>query len=533
MKSSNIGGQAVMEGIMMRHEEEYSIAVRTPDNEIKVKVEPYKSFIEGKKLRKVPIVRGVISFIDSLVVGMKCLLYSASFIEEDEEEKAERAKKEQKMTAEELERHREKEKKQESAMMYGVVALSVVLAVAVFMMLPYFLTDLMRRVTDTVWILSITEALVRVAIFLAYLILISRMKDIQRTFMYHGAEHKCINCIEHGMELNVENVLKSSRLHKRCGTSFLFFVIIVSAILLMFVQMDSRILRIVVRLLLVPVIAGVSFEIIRLAGRSENPFVNALSKPGLALQRLTTREPDAAAGGSGSGESGGDLTKLVVGASPTPHAEILSQVREALAEAGYELEIREFTDYVMPNTALEEGDLDANGTHLVSAGAVHYEPMGIFAGKTDALEAIPDGGSVAVPNDPTNEARALLLLEANGILKLKEGVGLNATKLDIAENPKNLEIQEVEAAQLCNMLPDVDVAVINGNYAIQGGLKVSDALAAETADSEAAQTFANIVAVREGNEEDPGIQALIQALQSEAVKTYIDETYEGAVVAIF
>ncbi|HIV24736.1 MAG TPA: DUF1385 domain-containing protein [Candidatus Scatomonas pullistercoris] len=294
MKSSNIGGQAVMEGIMMRHEEEYSIAVRTPDNEIKVKVEPYKSFIEGKKLRRVPIVRGVISFIDSLVVGMKCLLYSASFIEEDEEEKAERAKKEQKMTAEELERHREKEKKQESAMMYGVVALSVVLAVAVFMMLPYFLTDLMRRVTDTVWILSITEALVRVAIFLAYLILISRMKDIQRTFMYHGAEHKCINCIEHGMELNVENVLKSSRLHKRCGTSFLFFVIIVSAILLMFVQMDSRILRIVVRLLLVPVIAGVSFEIIRLAGRSENPFVNALSKPGLALQRLTTREPDAA-----------------------------------------------------------------------------------------------------------------------------------------------------------------------------------------------------------------------------------------------
>ena len=294
MKSSNIGGQAVMEGIMMRHEDEYSIAVRTPDNEIKVKVEPYKSFIECKKLRKVPIVRGVISFIDSLVVGMKCLMYSASFIEEDEEEKAERIKKEQKMTAEELKRHREKEKKQESAMMYGVVAVSVVVAVAVFMMLPYFLTDLMRNVTDTTWILSVTEALVRVAIFLAYLILISRMKDIQRTFMYHGAEHKCINCIEHGLELNVENVLKSSRLHKRCGTSFLFFVIIVSAVLLMFVQMDSRVLRIVVRLLLVPVIAGVSFEIIRLAGRSDNPFVNALSKPGLALQRLTTREPDAA-----------------------------------------------------------------------------------------------------------------------------------------------------------------------------------------------------------------------------------------------
>ena len=294
MKSSNIGGQAVMEGIMMRHEDEYSIAVRTPDQEIKVKVEPYKSFIECKKLRKIPIVRGVISFVDSLVVGMKCLMYSASFIEEDEEEKAKRRQREEKMTAEELKLHREKEKKQESAMMYGVVAVSIVLAVAVFMMLPYFLTDLIRQVTDTTWILSITEALVRVAIFLAYLILISRMKDIQRTFMYHGAEHKCINCIEHGMELNVENVLKSSRLHKRCGTSFLFFVILVSAVLLMFVQMESRLLRIVVRLLLVPVIAGVSFEIIRLAGRSDNPLVNALSKPGLALQRLTTREPDAA-----------------------------------------------------------------------------------------------------------------------------------------------------------------------------------------------------------------------------------------------
>lgn len=293
MKSSNIGGQAVMEGIMMRHEDEYSIAVRTPGNEIKVKVEPYKSFIECKRLRGIPIIRGVISFIDSLVVGMKCLMYSASFIEEDEEEKEKRRQREAKMTAEELERRREKEKKQESAMMYGVVAVSIVLAVAVFMMLPYFLTDLMRKVTDTTWILSITEALVRVGIFLAYLILISRMKDIQRTFMYHGAEHKCINCIEHGMELNVENVLKSSRLHKRCGTSFLFFVILVSAILLMFVQMESRVLRILVRLLLVPVIAGVSFEIIRLAGRSENPIVNALSKPGLALQRLTTREPDA------------------------------------------------------------------------------------------------------------------------------------------------------------------------------------------------------------------------------------------------
>ena len=282
-----------MEGIMMRHEDEYSIAVRTPDDEIKVKVEPYKSFIECKSLRKIPIIRGVISFVDSLVVGMKCLMYSASFIEEDEEEKEQRKRREEKMTAEELEKSREKEKKQESALMYGVVAVSVVIAVAVFMMLPYFLTNLLRNVTDVTWILSVTEALIRVVIFLGYLILISRMKDIQRTFMYHGAEHKCINCIERGMELNVENVLKSSRLHKRCGTSFLFFVIIVSAVLLMFVQMESPVLRIVVRLLLVPVIAGVSFEILRLAGRSDHPLVNLLSKPGMALQKLTTREPDA------------------------------------------------------------------------------------------------------------------------------------------------------------------------------------------------------------------------------------------------
>lgn len=277
-----------------------------------------------------------------------------------------------------------------------------------------------------------------------------------------------------------------------------------------------------------------------------------------ACAKDDTQEPAGPADGTGSktpeapndGQTAedGELTKLVVGASPTPHAEILAQVKEILAEQGYDLEIREFTDYVMPNTALEEGDLDANyfqhkpyldefntgnGTHLASVAAIHYEPMGIFAGKCDSLDAIPEGGSIAVPNDPTNEARALLLLEANGIITLKEGVGLNATKLDIDENPKGLEIQEVEAAQLCNMLPDVDVAVINGNYAIQGGLKVSDALAAETADSEAAQTFANIVAVKEGNENSEAVQTLIDALQSETVRQYIADTYDGAVVAIF
>jgi D-methionine transport system substrate-binding protein len=239
---------------------------------------------------------------------------------------------------------------------------------------------------------------------------------------------------------------------------------------------------------------------------------------------------------------------LKVGASPTPHAEILAQVKDTLAKEGYDLEIQEFSDYVIPNTSLESGDLDANyfqhkpymdqfnadnGTHLVSVAAIHYEPMGIFAGKSKALADLPDGGSIAVPNDATNEARALMLLEANGVLKLKEGVGLKATKLDVAENPKNIDIVEVEAAQLVNDLPDVDFAVINGNYAIQGGLKVADALAIESADSEAAKTYANIIAVKEGHEKDPGIQALVKALQSDAVKKYINDTYAGAVVPIF
>ena len=286
MKSSNIGGQAVMEGIMMRNQDQYSIAVRKPDQEIEIKVEPYKSVINCKPLLKIPIVRGVVSFIDSLVVGIKCLMYSATFFEEEEDPKK------QEMSEEERKAQEEKEKKQEKAMMTGTLIFSIVIAVAVFMMLPYFLTNLLRQVIASKGIISLLESIVRVVIFLGYLLLVSRMKDIQRTFMYHGAEHKCINCIEHGLELNVENVMKSSRLHKRCGTSFLFFVIIVSAVFLMFIQVESHVWRIVIRLLLVPVIAGVSYEIIRLAGRSENPLVNLLSKPGMALQKLTTKEPD-------------------------------------------------------------------------------------------------------------------------------------------------------------------------------------------------------------------------------------------------
>ena len=247
--------------------------------------------------------------------------------------------------------------------------------------------------------------------------------------------------------------------------------------------------------------------------------------------------------------SGSALAETIrVGASITPHAEILNVVKPILAEQGYDLEVVEYTDYVLPNTATESGELDANyfqhqpylddfnaqnGTHLVSVAAIHYEPFAIYAGKSDSLENIADGATIAVPNDGTNEARALLLLEAQGLIKLREDAGFTATKLDIEENPKNLDIVEMEAAQLPRVLPDVDFAVINGNYAIQGGLKVADALASESVESESAQTYANVLVVKEGRESDPAIQALLKALQSQEVKDYINETYDGAVVALF
>ena len=290
MKSSNIGGQAVMEGIMMRSGDRYSVGVRKPDGEIVVKVEPYTSFGKGKKIWSLPIFRGVIAFFESLIVGMKCLMYSASFLEDEEEEPSKEKKSKKVMTPEEK---AQKEEKQQKWMMYGTIAFSLILSIALFIMLPYFIASFLRHVTDSEIIISIAEACVRLVLFVGYLLLISRMEDIQRVFMYHGAEHKCINCVEHGLELNVENVLKSSREHKRCGTSFLLFVMIVSIIFFLFIRVSTPWLRVIVRLLLLPVIAGVSYEIIRLEGRIDNKYVNLLSKPGLALQKLTTREPDA------------------------------------------------------------------------------------------------------------------------------------------------------------------------------------------------------------------------------------------------
>ncbi len=242
-----------------------------------------------------------------------------------------------------------------------------------------------------------------------------------------------------------------------------------------------------------------------------------------------------------------DEKTIKVGASPAPHAEILEIVKEQLTAKGYTLEIVEFDDYVQPNLALESGELDANyfqhitymnnfniehDISMVSAAAIHYEPIGIYAGKAASLEALPDGAKIGVPNDATNEARALLLLEQEGLIKLKDGAGINATKDDIVENVHNYEIVETKADLLTTTLQDVDIAVINGNYAISAGLKIADALAVEAADGAAAEAYANVIAVMEGHEKDEKILALIDALKSDAVKSYIENTYKGAVVAL-
>ena len=283
-----------MEGVMMKNQEKYAVAVRKPDQEIVVETSVYEGIVKNKKIRNMPILRGVFSFIESLTLGMKTLTFSASFFEEEEEEapKKHREKKERRaLTQEERER---REKRQESAMMGGTVALSVVLAVAIFMILPYYISVFFQRYIASQTIIALLEGVVRLAIFIGYVAAISLMPDIRRVYMYHGAEHKCINCIEHGLELTVENVRGSSRQHKRCGTSFLLIVMLISIVFFMFIRVDNGVLRLVLRILLIPVIAGVSYEFIRLAGRSDNAFVNILSKPGLWLQKLTTREPDDA-----------------------------------------------------------------------------------------------------------------------------------------------------------------------------------------------------------------------------------------------
>ncbi len=278
---SGIGGQAVLEGIMMKNKDKYSVAVRTPDGDIDVTVEEYESFAPSKALTQIPFIRGVFNFIDSLILGIRTLNYSAQFYEEEED-----THKKDKILDRIFKDNTEK------VLSYATVIISVAIAIGLFVLLPYYLSQLLSRyiVSDTA--VAALEGVLRVLIFVGYIVLISCMKDIRRVFMYHGAEHKCINCIENGMELTVDNVRRSSREHKRCGTSFLFFVVFISVILFIFIRVDEPVARIAIRLLLIPVIASISYEIIRLAGRSNNIFVRILSAPGMWLQRLTTREPD-------------------------------------------------------------------------------------------------------------------------------------------------------------------------------------------------------------------------------------------------
>jgi uncharacterized protein YqhQ len=270
---SGIGGQAVLEGVMMKNKDKYAVAVRKPDGEIDVQVEEYKGAGHDKGFAKLPFVRGVFSFVDSLVLGMKVTMHSASFYEEEEEQD-------------------KTDSKSDDIIMGLTVVVSVIIAVGLFMLLPFFISDLLGKFIRNASIVALLEGVIRILIFVGYIAAISLMKDIKRLYMYHGAEHKCINCIERGKPLNVKNVMRSSRQHRRCGTSFLVFVVLVSVVVFFFIRVDNMALKLIIRLLLVPVIAGISYEIIRLAGRSNNIIVRIISMPGLWLQRLTTKEPD-------------------------------------------------------------------------------------------------------------------------------------------------------------------------------------------------------------------------------------------------
>lgn len=319
--SSGIGGQAVIEGIMMRNKDKYAVAVRKLDKSIDVDIQECGGIAKKYKITTLPFIRGIFSFIDSMVIGIKTLTYSASFFEDEDEQEEEPGKFEKWL----LNKFGEKAEK---IVMGFTVCLSIVIAVALFMILPLFIADVIEKYVPGVTQshVPVIEGIVKIIIFIGYLLLISLMKDIQRTFMYHGAEHKCINCIETGKVLTVENVASSSRFHKRCGTSFLLIVMVISIIFFVLIRTDIVWLRYVIRLLLVPVIAGISYEFIRLAGKSENKFINLLSKPGLWMQKITTKEPTD------------DMIEVAIKA-----VEAVFDWKEYLKESGIEVEKKEET----------------------------------------------------------------------------------------------------------------------------------------------------------------------------------------------
>lgn len=279
---SGIGGQVVLEGVMMKNKEKYAVAVRKPDGEIEVEVETYQGLAHGSKFKELPFIRGIFNFLDSLILGTRALNYSASFYEEEEGKETKFDKAMDKMSGGNGEK-----------LLSGIVTvISIMLAVGIFIVLPYFISSLFESFIRNRSLMAIIEGVIRIALFLLYVWGISAMKDIRRLYQYHGAEHKCINCIEKGRPLTVHNVMRSSRLHKRCGTSFIFFVMLVSIVLFFFIQVDNVAEKVILRILLMPVVAGISYEIIRLAGRTDNVFIKILSAPGMWIQRMTTREPD-------------------------------------------------------------------------------------------------------------------------------------------------------------------------------------------------------------------------------------------------
>ena len=278
---SGIGGQAVLEGVMMKNKEKDAVAVRKPDGEVEVEVENYQGVLHGSPLKELPFIRGVFNFVDSMILGLKCLNYSASFYEDEDAKETVVDRALNKVT-------RGKAEKVFTAL---ITIFSIALAVGIFIVLPYFITSYFKEYVRSNALMTLIEGAIRILIFLLYVIGISLMKDIKRLYMYHGAEHKCINCLEKGRPLTVRNAMKSSRLHRRCGTSFMFFVMFVSIILFFFIQVSNPFAKVALRILLIPVIAGISYELIRLAGRSNNVFVKLLSVPGMMLQRLTTKEP--------------------------------------------------------------------------------------------------------------------------------------------------------------------------------------------------------------------------------------------------
>ena len=279
---SGIGGQVVLEDVMMKNKDDYAVAIRKPNGEIEVEVDVYRGILHDSALKKIPFIRGIFNFLDSMILGMKTINYSASFYEDEEAEETKLDKALNKVSG----------GRAEKILMGVTTVASIVIAIAVFMLLPYFLSTLLVQYIRNDSLLAIIEGIIRILIFVIYIVAISLMKDIHRLYQYHGAEHKCINCVENGRPLTIHNVMRSSRIHKRCGTSFMFLVVFVSIILFFFIRVQNPALRVVLRIALVPVIAGISYEIIRLAGRSDNIFVKIISAPGMWLQKLTTKEPD-------------------------------------------------------------------------------------------------------------------------------------------------------------------------------------------------------------------------------------------------